>query len=104
MLWAFRKVKHYHIWISYLNYYDHLLIVQAFKFNVFMLITENLLFPFLDSQFRESLNLGLLDLEEDGVLDKIKSKWWSSDQIECKVPILHLEKLFLIEIRKLRTR
>ena len=69
-----------------------------------MLITENLLFPFLDSQFRESLNLGLLDLEEDGVLDKIKSKWWSSDQIECKVPILHLENLFLIEIRKLRTR
>lgn len=39
-----------------------------------MIVNKNVLFA--DSQYRNSMNLALLNLQEGGVLREMKHKWW----------------------------
>ena len=40
----------------------------------------------LDSPIRDSLNIGLLEIEENGKLEKMRQKWWQrGGETQCQV-------------------
>ena len=43
----------------------------------------------LESNLRDNLSVSILKLQENGILDKLKHKWWKENAVVCPKVSLH---------------
>lgn len=53
-----------------------------------------------DSPYRQNFNGGILKLQENGILDKLKRKWWKEERkgTGCAVMLLCISKIYYLFI------